>query len=463
MKPEKNSVWNTRQPNADPADFAPALVRARDNPPSPFSGWLLKALLVFFGCILAWAVFGKLDIVAVAVGKIVPQTYLRIVQPLEQGIVKEILVREGEVVREGQVLMRMDARLSDADRRVVENDLKLRQLLLRRIDAEMAGSPMTRMKDDDAGLFQQVEAQYRTRRQAYQDAADAEKATLDKSKQDLKSSLEVEAKLRQTVPLFKETADGWNDLAQKGFAGKLMAQERMRQYIESAQDLKAQTEHAASLKATIAQAEKKLAQITSNYRQQLQNERVETASQVNKLQEELGKQQRRAELMELRAPQAGIVKDLATHTIGTVAAPGTVLMTLVPANEPLVAEVWVNNDDIGFIRPGQDVKVKLATFQFQKYGMMQGKIKQVSADASESQAQGAGSSAVEIAKNKTSVPLTYKTIVEMSGQQLVAQGAQYSLTPGMQVAAEIHLGTRTVLEYLLSPVSKAFHEAARER
>ena len=446
---------------ADPRDFAPALMRARENPPSPFAGWMLKVILLLFGCLLAWAVLSKLDIVAVATGKLVPQTYLRIVQPFEQGIVKEILVSEGQSVKAGQVLLRMDPRLTDSDRRTVENELKLKQLGLRRIDAEMAGAAIVRQNTDDANLLAQIEAQYRARRQAYQDAQDTERAALAKAQQDLKSALEVESKLKRTVPIYKETAEGWNKLANEGFAGKLMAQERVRQHIENEQDLKAQTETVASLKATIDQAQKRLDQITSNYRQQLQNDRVDLALQVNKLQEELGKQQHRTGLMELKAPQAGIVKDLATHTVGTVAAPGTILMTLVPSNEPLVAEVWVSNDDVGFVRPGQHAKLKLMTFQFQKYGMIEGKVKQVGADASENQAATPGS--VEVARNKSAMPLTYKTIVEMNGQELVAQGVKYALTPGMQVAGEIHLGTRTVLEYLLSPVTKAFHEAARER
>ena len=451
--------WQANQ--VTPQDFAPLLLRIRQSPPPPFAGLLMKTLLLFFALLLLWACVGRLDIVAVATGKLVPQSYLRIVQPLEHGIVKEILVREGERVQEGQVLMRMDPQLTEADRRVVDNELKLKRLQLRRIDAEMKGAPIARQSGDDAGLLAQVEAQHRARRQAYQDSVDTEKALLIKTQQDLKAAQEIEAKLQKTVPMHKETADGWAQLAKEGFAGKLLAQERMRLYIESAQDLKAQTENVASLRASIAQAEKRLAQITSNYRQQLQNERIDMAAQSQRLEEELGKHVHRTGLMELRAPQAGIVKDLATHTAGTVAAPGTILMTLVPQGEPLVAEVWVSNDDVGFVRSGQPVKVKLSTFQFQKYGMVDGSVRQISADASENQS--AGTASVEIGRNRTAMPLTYKTIVDMGSQELVSQGVRYALTPGMQVAAEIHLGTRTVLEYLLSPVTKAFHEAGRER
>ncbi len=446
---------------ADPKDFAPALMRAQENLPSPFAGWMLAGLLVLFGSLFLWALLSKLDIVAVATGKLVPQTYLRIVQPFEQGIVKDILVREGEAVKAGQVLLRMDAKLTEADRRVTENELKIKRLQLRRIDAELAGGTIIRRPDDDAALLAQMQAQYHARRQAYQDAVDTEMAALAKARQDLKSAQEVEGKLKKTVPIYKQTAEGWNKLAEDGFAGKLMALERERQYLENEQDLKAQVQNIASLKATIDQADKRLSQITSNYRQQLQTDRVEVALQAHKLQEDLGKFDHRIGLLELKAPQAGVVKDLATHTVGTVASPGTILMTLVPVNEPLVAEVWVSNDDIGFVRQGQPVKLKLATYQFQKYGMIEGTVKQVSADASENQNATPGS--VEIARNKSALPLTYKTIVQLNNTELVAQGIKYALTPGMQVAGEVHLGTRTVMEYLLSPVTKAFHEAGRER
>ncbi len=154
-----------------------------------------------------------------------------------------------------------------------------------------------------------------------------------------------------------------------------------------------------------------------------------------------------------------MVKDLATHTIGTVASPGTILMTLVPKDEILRAEVWVKNDDIGFVRQTQPVKVKLAAFTFQKNSMIESEVAHISADSAE---QGAAPAAQSQQKNAAE-PLACKTLVNLKSQTLEADGESYRLTPGMQVSAEIHLGTRTVLEYLLSPVQKAFHESARER
>jgi HlyD family secretion protein len=241
-----------------------------------------------------------------------------------------------------------------------------------------------------------------------------------------------------------------------------MYTDKQRERIEKEQDLRAQESTIRSNAALIAQSEAKIAQITADYRRQLQTERVAVAAEAEKARQELAKHEHRQGLLELRAPADGTVKDLATHTAGTVAAPGTILMTLVPVDETLVAEVWVGNDDVGFVRSGQDVKLKLAPFQFQKYGMIEGKVLRVSADATEAPNPNTRSDALT-GRDRPMGPLAYRAIIELASQKLQVDDTAYLAAPGMQVAAEIHLGTRSVLEYLLSPVRKAFHEAARER
>jgi HlyD family secretion protein len=228
------------------------------------------------------------------------------------------------------------------------------------------------------------------------------------------------------------------------------------------QDLRTQEFTIRSNLALIEQSERKIAQITADYRRQLQTERMETASQFDRVRQELAKQAHRSGLLELRAPQAGAVKDLATHTIGTVAAPGTILMTLVPEGDRLVAEVWLSNQDVGFVHTGQNAKVKLAAFQFQKYGMVEGKVAHINADATEAPSPNTRSDALS-GRDRPMGPLAFRTLIELGAQELVADASRYPLAPGMQVSSEIHLGTRSVLEYVLSPVQKAWHEAGRKR
>lgn len=442
-----------------PGAFSPAALAIDEQPASPLPKFVLRACAGLFAALLVWSAFGKLDVVAVAEGKLVPASYLKIVQPAEQGIVREILVREGERVAAGQLLMRMDAKLADADRSVVQQEFALRSLQLRRIDAELAGTPLTQEAGDPPRLYAEVAAQWRANRRALEDALGQERSVLERARQAHAGALEVKAKLEQTLPHYRAQEQAFAKLAKEGFAGSLLAQEKQRERIEKERDLQAQIHAIRSAKATIVQSEQRLAQTQSEYLQRLQAERVEASAQHQKLEQEVAKHVHRQALLELRATQAGFVKDLATHTPGTVVSPGTVIMTLVPAEEQLRAEVWVSNQDVGFVHAGQPTKVKLTAFTFQKYGMLDGRVTRVSADAAE-QAPGAGGTKSELQRP---LGLAYKTLVDLDAQHLDSDGRRYELTPGMHVTAEIKLGERTVLEYLLSPVQKAFHEAGRER
>src|SRR5438874_6291557 len=155
---------------ATPADFAPPLLRIQEKPPAPLAGWMLRLLIALLAGVILWATFGQLDIVAVADGKLVPSSYLKIVQPSEQGIVKEILVKEGERVEEGRVLIRMDAALTDADVKSIQAEYDNKRLALRRIDAQLAGKALSRERGDSAELYAQVSAQHAANVRAYENA-----------------------------------------------------------------------------------------------------------------------------------------------------------------------------------------------------------------------------------------------------------------------------------------------------
>jgi hemolysin D len=188
---------------------------------------------------------------------------------------------------------------------------------------------------------------------------------------------------------------------------------------------------------------------------------VQLQAELAKLREEHAKQAHRNQLLELKAPQAGKVKDVATHTAGAVVSPGTILMSLVPTNEPLQAEVFIKNEDVGFVKEGQQVKIKLAAYPFQKYGVIEGRVVHLGVDAAEA-AQTPNANAVR-EHEPSALALPYRAIIQLDTQGLTAQNHHFELTPGMQVITEMHQGERTVLEYLLSPVQGTLQEAARER
>ena len=298
---------------------------------------------------------------------------------------------------------------------MAEAELKQRALQLRRIDAELGRNGLLRKPGDDGVQFQQILSQYQSHRQAYDDAVAQEQALLSKSNDDHRAAQQTQAKLQQVLPAYQEQEAAWQKLHKDGYAGRLLVLERERERIEKEGDLKTQAFAVESLKASIAQSQKRLAQITSNYKQQLHNERVEAQGQWDKLQQEVAKQRHKQTLLELKAPQAGIVKDVATHTIGSVVSSGTILLTLVPINEPLQAEIIINNDDVGFVHKGQSVKVKLAAYPFQKYGMVDGTVTHVSADASDGQDQGKSNQSNQSVTNTPSPDHAgYKAIVTLN-------------------------------------------------
>ncbi len=447
--------------DAGAMEFAPAIVRAQHESPSPMPRAVLYVALTLFGVMLVWAFFGRLDIIAVAQGKLIPGTYLKIIQPAESGVLREILVGDGEEVKAGQVLMRMDTDVSDAEQTTVETDLALRRLQLRRIDAELANLPFNATTRDRLDLYAQAVAQYRANRGAYRSQLESEQAVLAKAGQDLNGAIEMESRLRQIVPIYQEQEAAHDKLVRDGFVSKLAGLDKTRERIEKEQELKAQAHQVASLRATIEQSRKRLAQITFNYRQQLQNEHAEANAQRLRLEQEGAKQAYRRGLLELKAPQDGVVKDLATHTAGTVVSPGTILMTLVPHNDPVKAEVWVTNEDAGFVEVNQPVKVKLAAYPFNKYGMVQGRVEYLSPDAAE--LPDVRERDRKDGREHVMPPSGFRALVALDTRYLERDGKRYALNAGMLVSAEVNLGSRTVMEYLLSPVQKTVSEAGRER
>ena len=453
----------SNKPNAlspEALDFAPGLLSIQECPPARLPRAVMHTVSVLFTILLLWAIFGELDIIASAEGRLVPQTYVKIVQPSDAGRIQEILVREGETVEAGQVLMRMDAKLAEADAKTIGNDLAMRSLQLRRIDAELTGNLLARKPGDPGDLFRQTESQHRDRRLSYMDSLGQSREALNRVQREYDSAREVLAKLQEITPIFKQQADAYADMGKDGYAPQLMVRDKQREYLEKARDLRAQESTVASLEAAANQARKQIDQITSKYRSDLQNERVEAEGQHRKLQQEWIKQEHKTGLLELKSPQAGIVKDLVTHTVGTVVSPGTVLISIVPENELLVAEVSVKNDDVGFVYPKQRVRIKVVPYDYNKYGLLEGEVTQLGPDATEPDTQQPQSRS---RGNQQAPPSFYKAIVALDSQTLGAGDKKQKLLPGMQVVAEINQGSRTVMQYLLSPVSKTFVESGRER
>jgi len=446
-------------PNAEPLSIriASALFEIQAREPENGSRTVLWLVSALCGLLLIWACVAKLDIVAVAPGRLVPQTYLKIVQPVEAGIVREIRISEGDRVERDQVLVRLDPTVNNVDRDIVSRDLALHRLQLRRVEAELAGVAMTRESTDDPTLFVHVESQRASHRQAFLDSIAQEGAARERSLKELGAARELMRKQEDTLPSYQKAAAAFAKLSKENLVGTLQREEREREALEKERDLEAQRASVDALSAAVEQHDKRMAQLKSAQVSDLNQQRLTAIAEIGRLEKQQSKIDYQGGLLELRAPQAGIVKDLATTTIGAVVQPGTVLVSLVPLHEPLLAEVLIENKDIGFVAVGQAVRLKLAAYEFQKYGFLEGTVRTISADSSSSNENHSENPAARPAG------LAFKAFVELKDQRLDSARGNFPIAAGMEVSAEIVQGKRTVAEYLLSPVQRVVGEAGMER
>lgn len=456
-------------PLRPPSRWHDPLKLIQDDAPSETGRIVLWAVSVLTLVLIVWAAFGKLDIIASADGKLVPQTLVKIVQPAEAGVVKQLLVNEGDSVKAGQVLARLDTTLATADKAGITSDLATQQLQVRRIEAELTDRPMRPKSGDDPLRYAQVLSQYTAHRKALNDSLEQERALLAKAEHEKRSAVEIFSKIEQTLPTYRKAADAYAKLEKEGFFGGLAAADKQREAIEKAKDLDAQKSTVSASNATIAAQQMRISQLQSAFKSELQRELAEVRARIAQLQPNLDKTLYREGLMELKAPQDGVIKDLATTTVGAVVQPGTVVLTLVPSGERLFADVNIKNEDVGFVQVGQSAQIKLAAYPFQKYGMLSGKVIHVSADATEpNRASPNAILAANGGANDSSSQgigiATYRARIQLVQQSMKdPQGNALQITPGMQIMAEINQGNRTVLEYLLSPMQKAVQEAGRDR
>jgi len=442
----------TASPRAIPDDgtFVPGWERLETSRMAPRRRRVLHLLLGFGAAALAWTLLGNLDVVVVAEGRLVPRTQLKLVQPADAGVVREVLVAEGANVIEGETLVRLDGTLTSSETRALRAEFVRRDLQRRRIDAELAGTPPLQRAGDDEEAYRAALAQFRANRQAHADALGQESAAIVRLEQDLAAARAGERKLERVVPIVRSAAERYAELRREGFASELAALEREREAIEKAEDLAAQRHVVAGLESAGAQARTRRDQVASGYRAQLLAERATADAEIARVGEALARALHRADGIEIRAPYAGTVKDVVARGAGAVVAAGTPLVTLVPAGEELVAEVLVRHEDAGFVHRGQAARVKLVTYPFQKYGTIDGQVNHVAPDATAPSAEAPAASG-------------YRVRVSLATQTLRAGDAPFELASGMLVSAEILLGERRVVEYLLSPLKRAWGEAGRER
>lgn len=445
----------TDSPDLEPheAQFLPAALALRDSPLHPAPRITLWLIMAFALIAVIWAIFGRIDVVATAVGKIIPNDRTKVIQPMETSVVKAIHVRDGQEVKAGQVLIELDATTAAADSERLRNEALTAQLEALRAQALLAalasGTP-PRLKplagvDADRLLAEQSQAsgQY----QEYQARQLQLQAEITRRRAELQATRDQVTKLEQTAPIARQRAQDYQKLVKENFVSQHGYLEREQARIEQEQDLATSRSKVAEIRATLMEAQQQQTTLAAETRRQLLDQHHLAAQKAASLQQEWVKADQRGRLMHMTAPVAGTVQQLAVTTVGGVVTPAQPLMVIVPKENELEVEAMLPNKDIGFVNPGQDAEVKVETFPFTKYGTLHGTITQVSSDAIQDEKLG----------------LIYSTRVKLARDTLRVENKTVRLTPGMAVTVEVKTGTRRVIEYFLSPLMQVTSESLRER
>jgi hemolysin D len=466
------AAWQHRAELAGPARladeraFLPAALSLQETPVHPAPRRVAYALMALFVIAVGWAALGRIDIVAVAPGRIIVSDRTKLVQPLERSVVKRILVKDGDRVQAGQSLVELDPTAVQADKaslgesakaahsewlrsRILLQMLSKTELLALAAQAAEARNTLERQMPPDWGTSDRRQAQAQlaaewgdvtarlARLAAEQQRRQAEAATVRA----------MIAKLQDTLPIARQREQDFQTLAAQGFMSSHANQDRTRERIELERDLATQQARLLEAQAAQREVEQSRSAYLAETRRTLSERSAQADLKLHQTAQELSKASQREQLATLTAPVTGTVQQLAMHTEGGVVTEAQPLMVIVPDSAQVSAEVTLENKDIGFVTAGQEVAIKLETFPFTRYGTVKATVDKVTQDAVNDEKRGA----------------IFPAMLRLEQTTIDVDGKQIKLAPGMNVTAEIKTGQRRVIEFLLSPTQRAGSESLRER
>ncbi|MEK4327858.1 HlyD family type I secretion periplasmic adaptor subunit [Paenibacillus sp. FSL R7-0312] len=427
-------------------EFLPAALEIEETPPSPLGRWLIWLIVVLFLLILSWSYLGKVDEVATARGKVIPDGRTKVLQPLEGGTIKAVLVKEGEHVSEGQVLVELDSTTSTADIQELDKQIYVARLQKAMLEAELKGAAFKGLEEENLDPSVNT-AEILGMQMQLREARDEEFSSGRKEAELQVSQTEQELELEKAAlelankdyALAAMKAEG---SAEEGFEDSASLLQADNDLNKAKLQISSQETKVQKAENALAEAKQNVVSLEERHKRTILDELVETEKTLYSLESELTKANKRYELQQLTSPVDGTVHGLSSYTIGGVVTSAQDVISIVPDDTPLIVEATIANQDIGFIKKGQEANLKVDTFPFQKYGYLQGEITYVSPDAFEDEKLG------PVFKAKLKVV-----------SDTTSSGSFIRMTPGMSVTVEAKTGKRRIIDFFLSPLKKAMDES----
>ncbi len=416
----------------------PFLQPAQQKHREPLTGarLIIVAVAIGFGVFLLWAALAKVDEVTAGQGKVIPSSKVQLIQSSEPATVAELMVRDGQRVRRGQLL----ARLDNPESRSIQAETDALQARSERLAAEGLGASGTSLEGEEATLSA-------VRRQALSSRVAALHSSAEQRRREAAEAAATISSLSRSLVLAQENVDRLAPLAAKNIVPQTELANAQREVVDLQGRIAAAREQQGRAMAAVSEANSQANEASFSFRQEALNERSQVQQKIAINEQSLrgaGGQLGR----ELRSPVDGVVNDLQVTTIGGFVQPGEKVMEVVPMGDKLLVETRVKPSDIAFIKVGDKALVKVTAYDFSTYGGLDGKVVRVSADS---------------IYDEVEREAYFIVIVETEKDYLEKAGVRLPINPGMMTDTQIITGRKSVLTYLLKPVLKARSDALRER
>jgi adhesin transport system membrane fusion protein len=416
---------------------------------SPWAGALVLAITALLGAALAWAAWAEVEEVVTATGRVEPAGKVKLVNHPRGGRVAELFVRNGDRVAAGAPLLRLEEPSEQGTYAELLGRWQVKAIEAARLRAEAEGGPIVvdpQLARERPDLVEGQERLKAARAAALAARREAAQKAVQTRANEVKGAAAEQARIKNSLVLLRQQLEAVNELAERGLYPKLKQVEVERQ-VAAAEGERAKAEAAlAAARTALAEAEARLAALEQEARSEILDELQRTTAERDRLYEQVVAQVGLLDTLLVTAPVAGIVQDLAVTGPGQSIGANEPILRLVPEGEGLVVEARVANEDIGKVRPGLDAVVKVRTFDFLRYGTLEGKVVKVAADASPDPRGG---------------PASYLVTVATARQELGRRPGELALGSGMLVDVELKVGERTILSYLTDRLWRAKEEAFR--
>lgn len=404
--------------NDDSHEFLPIISEIQEEPINPLGRTTFWIIIVLIFFTILWLFFGKVDIVVTARGKVIPDGEIKIIQPLEIGVVKDIHIKEGDFVRRGQTLIDIDTSVTQPQLQSLQANLDYINIERQRLKGDIIKNDINSYTQNELtkSAYEDLQNQLATKNHEIKRLREE----LNNNQKQLQLNLDKEMRMQAVA-----------DIIAKNEIDKVRSEN-----LEYRSKI-------ASLNEQIKSVQKETAYIKSNFRTQNLTQLAERDKQANELEASIKEIEFKKQQQNIVSPVDGYVNTLLIHTIGGIVTPAEKVISIVPADSPLIIKVAVLDKDIGFVNEGMPVQVKIDTFDFQKYGMIEGKVKKVSKDSIEDEKQG----------------LVYDVFITPVTKNLIVEGKEQPISIGMGVSAEIKTGKRRIIEFFIYPIIKYWSEA----